>query len=43
MQLSMHVGLKHTSIICEINPEFNALPNITDLDVALERSLDLTA
>jgi hypothetical protein len=43
MQISMHVGLKHTSIICEIDQHLNAVPKADDLRLALERSLDLTA
>jgi hypothetical protein len=43
MQLSMHVGLKHTSIICEKDENLNAVPSRDDLRLALERSLDVTA
>jgi hypothetical protein len=43
MQLSMHVGLNHTSVLCELDAAFNAIPDVQDLQLALERSLDLTA
>ena len=42
MQLSMHVGLHHTAVLCEIDGGLNAIPDLADLELALERSLDLS-
>jgi hypothetical protein len=43
MALSMYAGLKHTSVICDIDANLNAIPDANDLRLALERSLDVTA
>ena len=43
MQLSMHVGLNHTSVLCDIDGNFDAVPAVADLQQALERSLELSA